>query len=455
MDAIDHKGFGSACIEYDDVKTLLAQGSVALHEHVASRLTASFGKALPKVEVRFKNVSISADIAVKDATDLEMQLPTLSNAVVKTLYKLVTKKPAVTKHILKGVTGVFKPGTITLVLGQPKSGKSSLMKLLSGRFPSDKNVTIDGEITYNGTRAEELQRLLPQLVSYVPQHDKHHAELTVKETLEFAHAVCGEELSKRDASQLVHGTPAENTEALNAARALAKHYPDVIIHQLGLEGCQHTIVGDAMIRGVSGGERKRVTTGEMAFGNKYVMMMDEISTGLDSAATFDIITTHRSLAKTFCKTVVISLLQPPPEVFALFDNVMILNAGHLVYHGPCTKVQDYFKSLGFECPPTRDIADFLLDLGTSEQYQYEVKPEKERTSIRISSEFAQAFEQSSIYAQTLQEMEEPVHPSLVEDMKTTIVVKPEFSQMFWEGTVLLIYRQFIARNAILWPSLDA
>uniref|UniRef100_A0AAV1TDQ4 ABC transporter domain-containing protein n=1 Tax=Peronospora matthiolae TaxID=2874970 RepID=A0AAV1TDQ4_9STRA len=444
MVAIDHKGVDSACIGYDDAKTLLAQGSVALHEHVASRLTSSLGKALPQVEVRFKNVSISADIAVKDATDEEMELPTLSNTVTKTLYKLVTKKPAVTKRILNGVTGVFKPGTITLVLGQPESGKSSLMKLLSGRFSSDKNVTMEGKIAYNGTRAEELQRLLPQLVSYVPQRDKHYAKLTVKETLEFAHAACGGELSERDASQLVHGTPAENTEALNAARALAKHHPDVIIHELGLEGCQHTIVGDVMTRGVSGGERKRVATGEMAFGNKYVMMMDEISTGLDSATTFDIITMHRSLAKTFCKTVVISLLQPSPEVFALFDNVMILNAGHLVYHGPCAKVQDYFKSLGFECPPTRDIADFLLDLGTSEQYQYEVKLEKERTLIRTPTEFALAFEQSSIYAQTLQEMEEPVHPSLVEDMKTTIVVKPEFSQKFWASTVLLIYRQFVA-----------
>ncbi|RLN52009.1 hypothetical protein BBP00_00009747, partial [Phytophthora kernoviae] len=95
-----------------------------------------------------------------------------------------------------------------------------------------------------------------------------------------------------------------------------KHYPEFVIQQLGLDNCQNTIVGNAMTRSVSGGERKRVTTGEMAFGNKYVMMMDEISTGLDSAATFDIITTQHSIAKKFRKTVV--------EIPYVFFSTMVL-----------------------------------------------------------------------------------------------------------------------------------
>ena len=91
----------------------------------------------------------------------------------------------------------------------------------------------------------------------------------------------------------------------------------MVIQQLGLENCQNSIVGNGMMRGVSGGERKRVTTGEMEFGMKYVTLMDEISTGLDSAATFDIIKAQRSIAKKLRKTVVIALLQPAPEVFEL------------------------------------------------------------------------------------------------------------------------------------------
>ncbi|OWZ22999.1 ABC transporter [Phytophthora megakarya] len=428
-------------IGYDDGKALMARGPLALHEHVASRLETSLGKALPQMEVRFKDISISADIVVKDASDLEVQLPTLPNEMMKMIHGLVAKRHTVTKRVLKGVSGVLKPGTITLVLGQPGSGKSSLMKLLSGRFPKDKNVSIEGEVTYNGTPAEKLHKRLPQLVSYVPQRDKHYPELTVKETLDFAHAASGGEFSERDARHLVKGTPEENAEALKAAEAMVKHYPDVVIQQLGLDNCQNTIVGDAMHRGVSGGERKRVTTGEMTFGNKYVMMMDEISTGLDSAATFDIITTQRSLAKKFRKTVVISLLQPSPEVFALFDDVMILNAGHLMYHGPCEEALGYFESIGFKCSPSRDVADFLLDLGTNKQYQYEAKLDQGGVIPRSPSEFDDAFKCSSIYNQTLKELVDPVKPSLVEDMKTHMSAHPEFSQGFWGSTSLLMKRQ--------------
>ncbi|GMF63927.1 unnamed protein product [Phytophthora fragariaefolia] len=197
-----------------------------------------------------------------------------------------------------------------------------------------------------------------------------------------------------------------------------------------------------MLRGVSGGERKRVTTGEMAFGNKYAMMMDEISTGLDSAATFDIITTQRSLAKKFRKTVVISLLQPSPEVFVLFDDVIILNAGYLMYHGPCEKALAYFEGLGFKCPPSRDVADFLLDLGTDKQLQYQEKFTRGCTVPRTPSEFAEAFERSAIYIETLRELEEPVNPILVEDMKTHMSVQTEFSQHFWASTLLLMKREF-------------
>eukprot|EP00644_Phytophthora_capsici_P006573 jgi/Phyca11/47156/gw1.36.263.1 len=207
------------------------------------------------MEVRFKNVSVSAELVVNSSKNgAKIELPTLANEAMKSIRGLLSKKVTVKKKVLQGVSGVLKPGTITLVLGQPGSGKSALMKLLSGRFPKTKNVTIEGEVTYNGTLASDLGNRLPQLVSYVPQRDKHYPALTVKETLEFAHSTFGDQI-------------------------LSENYPDVVIQQLGLDNCQNTIVGDAMLRGVSGGERKRVTTGEMAFGDKYVMLMDEISTG--------------------------------------------------------------------------------------------------------------------------------------------------------------------------------
>ncbi|KAG7379925.1 hypothetical protein PHYBOEH_011707 [Phytophthora boehmeriae] len=438
---VEHDEPMRATIEYDNGKTLMARGPLELHEHVASRMERALGKALPQVEVRFQGVSISADIVVSDESDVKAELPTLANEVMKSVRGLTAKKHTVKKQILKDVSGVFKPGTITLVLGQPGSGKSSLMKLLSGRFPQDKNVRLEGEVTYNGSPAADVRRRLPQFVSYVTQRDKHYPALTVKETLEFAHACCGGGFSERDAQHFTVGTPEENKAALDAARAMFKHYPEIVIQQLGLDNCQDTVVGDAMTRGVSGGERKRVTTGEMEFGNKYVMMMDEISTGLDSAATFDIITTQRSIAKKFRKTVVISLLQPSPEVFALFDDVVILNEGHVMYHGPRADALRYFENLGFQCPPRRDVADFLLDLGTDKQSQYEVSSIPQSSIPRTASQYADVFTNSSVFKQTMQELQGPVHPTLVEDKAKHIDPIPEFHQNFWDSTMAVVRRQ--------------
>ncbi|KAG6582855.1 ATP-binding Cassette (ABC) Superfamily [Phytophthora cinnamomi] len=430
-----------AVIEYNNGKTLMARGPQALHDHVASRMEKALGKSLPQMEVRFKDVSISADIMVKDETDAKTELPTLVNVLKSSYHEMRSSKHVVKKQVLNNISGVFKPGTITLVLGQPGSGKSSLMKLLSGRFPTQKNVQVQGEVTFNGIASDKLSKQLSQLVSYVNQRDKHYPSLTVKETLEFAHACCGGGLSKRDEQHFINGTPEENKAALDAARAMFKHYPDIVIQQLGLDNCQNTIVGDAMTRGVSGGERKRVTTGEMEFGNKFVMMMDEISTGLDSAATFDIITTQRSIAKKFRKTVVISLLQPSPEVFDLFDDVVILNEGHVMYHGPRAEALDYFEGLGFKCPPRRDVADFLLDLGTGKQSQYEVNSVPSSNIPRTAGQYADVFTRSRIYARMMDDLNGPVSANLIEDNEKHVLAVPEFHLGFLDSTIDVVHRQ--------------
>lgn len=429
-------------IDCTDGKTLMAQGPHAMLEHVRDKLETSLGKVLPRMDVRFLNLSLSADFIVADSRKKE--LPTIGAS----LRKLVSRRGnrLVTKHILKNVSGVFKPGTMTLVLGQPGSGKSALMKVLSGRFPMTKNMRFEGEVSYNGRPREKLLKQLPQFVAYVPQQDKHLATLTVKETLEFAHACCGgEKLADRDEAHFTNGSEEQIAAAVQVNRALNKHYPDVVIQQLGLENCQNTIVGSSMLRGISGGERKRVTTGEMQFGNKYVTLMDEISTGLDSAATFDIVNTQRSIAKTLGKTVVIALLQPSPEVFELFDNVLIMNKGQVMYHGPRTRVVAYFRDLGFECPPEKDVADFLLDLGTDQQEKYRAgwtsRTRSFRRIPRLADDFASMFA-ASIYQQSmLRDMQQPHDLVSVLNHEAHMDPVPEFHQDFWDSTKTLMKRQ--------------
>lgn len=424
-------------------KMLLADGTQAFNDHLAATLQTSLARPLPQMEVRVKNLSVSADIVVGRHED-GRELPTISHSIKTMALKLFTKEQVVHKPILRNFSGVFEPGTITLVLGQPSSGKSSLMKVLSGRFPKEKRVVIDGDITYNGVPQHELSSRLPQFVTYVDQHDVNFPTLTVKETLEFAHAFTGGELLRRREEIFTKGCTEENLEALKTTQILFQHYPDIVIEQLGLQNCQNTIIGNGMLRGVSGGERKRVTTGEMEFGMKYMAFMDEISTGLDSATTFDIIDTQRSIAKTLGKTVVISLMQPSPEIFALFDNVLLLNAGEVVYHGPPDQVLPYFESLGFRCPPHRDTADFLLDLGTDQQLQYQdVLPAGVMQHPRSPAEFGQCFEHSYTFRKMLARLDEPWRNDLVTTVDEFMKFTPAFQQTFLDNALTVTRRQMM------------
>ncbi|OQR82096.1 ATP-binding Cassette (ABC) Superfamily, partial [Achlya hypogyna] len=272
----------------------LVDGSDVFHASLATQLEASMGKAMPQLEIRFNELSIAADVAV--ATKDGHELPTIWNHMKKSSMGLFRSKRSIRKDILHPMSGAFKPSTMTLVLGQPSSGKSSLMKYLSGRFHLSKNIAVGGSVTYNGTSSSDIASTLPQISSYMSQRDFHYPTLTVKETLEFAHACSGgAAVPQRVLDSLQYGSPEENAQAKAVIESLYNVYPDIITRQMGLVNCKDTIVGNAMLRGVSGGERKRVTVGEMEFGMKMVSFMDEISTGLDSAATFDIVKSQKSM----------------------------------------------------------------------------------------------------------------------------------------------------------------
>ncbi|KAG7386626.1 hypothetical protein PHYPSEUDO_015410 [Phytophthora pseudosyringae] len=432
----------------DSGETLMAQGPAAFHDFVAKKVEPAMGRSLPQMEVRCKEVSLVAEVSVvQRSASVKSELPTIYNSVKHVVQRFTANRNVTKRRILNRVSAVFEPGTITLLLGQPGSGKSSLLKLLSGQFPMEKNISVEGEVTYNGWAQQDVLTRLPQLAAYVPQRDKHFAAFSVKETLEFAHTCCPEELVFRNGEGLLsQGAPDENEAARQTVAALNEHYAAVIMEQLGLQNCRETALGDELRRGVSGGERRRVTTGEMEFGMKYATFMDEVSTGLDSAATFDIVATQRDIAKKLHKTVVMALLQPAPEVFELFDNVLLLNDGEVMYQGPREQVLPYFENLGFACSADRDVADYLLDLGTDEQYQYEIAkagthPSQQCPAPRLASEFAELFQQSHIHHETLCALESPMSIERAKDAKEHIDKMPEFRQRFWSSAWTLTRRQ--------------
>ncbi|PKI41929.1 hypothetical protein CRG98_037679 [Punica granatum] len=126
-----------------------------------------------------------------------------------------------------------------------------------------------------------------------------------------------------------------------------------------------------MNRGISGGQKKRLTTGEMIVGPARVLFMDEVSNGLDSSTTFQIITCLQQLAHIMGSTILVTLLQPAPEIFGLFDEVILMAEGHIVYHGPRDSILNFFECCGFKCPPRKGIADFLQEVvSKKDQAQY-------------------------------------------------------------------------------------
>ncbi|XP_057977096.1 ABC transporter G family member 42-like isoform X2 [Malania oleifera] len=146
---------------------------------------------------------------------------------------------------------------------------------------------------------------------------------------------------------------------------------DYVLRILGLDKCEDTIVGDQMMRGISGGEKKRLTTGEMIVGPSKTLFMDEISTGLDSSTTFQIVRCLQQIAHLTKATIFVSLLQPDPETFDLFDDVVLLSEGQIVYQGPREHILDFFERCGFKCPERKGTADFLQEVTSKkDQEQY-------------------------------------------------------------------------------------
>nr|GLL46785.1 pleiotropic drug resistance protein 1-like [Ipomoea trifida] len=287
---------------------------------------------------------------------------------------------------------------MTLLLGPPSSGKTTLLLALAGKLDSD--LKVSGRVTYNG---HEMTEFVPRRTSaYINQHDLHIGEMTVRETLAFSARCQGvghryemlAELSRREKELNIKPDPDIDVymKAISIEGQEASVVTDYILKILGLEVCADILVGDEMIRGISGGQRKRLTTGEMLVGPARALFMDEISTGLDSSTTFQIVNSIRQSIHILQGTAVISLLQPAPETYELFDDIILLSDGQVVYQGPRDNVLEFFEHMGFKCPERKGVADFLQEVTSrKDQEQYWMRREEAYKFITVR-EFSEAFQ---------------------------------------------------------------
>ncbi|KAL7603351.1 pleiotropic drug resistance protein 1 [Lactuca sativa] len=356
------------------------------------------GIDLPTIEVRYEHVTVEADVNTGSRA-----LPSFINFHIDFFEGLLARfnlLPNSKKHItiLDDVSGCIKSSRMTLLLGPPSSGKTTLLLALAGTL--DKSLKSSGKVTYNG---HELHEFVPERTSaYISQNDVHIGEMTVRETLAFSARCQGvgsryemlAELSRRERDANIKPDP--DIDVFMKAAATegqeASVVTDYTLKLLGLDICADTMVGDQMIRGISGGQKKRVTTGEMIVGPNKVLLMDEISTGLDSSTTYQIVNSLKQFLHILEGTAVISLLQPAPETYDLFDDIILLTDGKIVYQGPRENVLEFFESMGFKCPTRKGVADFLQEVTSKkDQQQYWMRRDEPYRFV-TAKEFAEAYQ---------------------------------------------------------------
>lgn len=256
------------------------------------------------------------------------------------------------RTILNKITGQANPGELLAVLGPSGSGKSTLLTILAGRSPA----RYTGSVLANSS---PVTKSVLKRVGFVTQDDILYPHLTVRETLVYC-------------------------AMLRLPKTVSKHEKtraaESVIGELGLEKCTETQIGNAFVKGVSGGERKRVAIAHEMLVNPSLLILDEPTSGLDSTAAGRLVSTLGGMARKG-RTIITSVHQPSSRVYQMFDSVMLLSEGNCVYFGKGKDTMDYFRDVGFVPRFHVNPADFMLDLANG-FIQTEYSSEAEKSGVK-------------------------------------------------------------------------
>ncbi|CAA7041396.1 unnamed protein product [Microthlaspi erraticum] len=240
-----------------------------------------------------------------------------------------------TKTLLDDISGETRDGEILAVLGASGSGKSTLIDALANRIAKG---SLKGSVTLNG---EALQsRMLKVISAYVMQDDLLFPMLTVEETLMFA---------------------AEFRLPRTLPKSKKKLRVQALIDQLGIRNAAKTIIGDEGHRGISGGERRRVSIGIDIIHDPIVLFLDEPTSGLDSTSAFMVVKVLKRIAESG-SIVIMSIHQPSHRVLGLLDRLIFLSRGHTVFSGSPASLPSFFAGFGNPIPENESQTEFALDL---------------------------------------------------------------------------------------------
>ncbi|KAJ3312522.1 hypothetical protein HDU76_002861 [Blyttiomyces sp. JEL0837] len=289
---------------------------------------------------------------------------TLSWSKVNYSIEIGSRKKRTEKVLLSNMDGVVKPGEVVAIIGGSGAGKTTLLNCLAGRLGPG---ALSGEILINGSPRQK--KTWRKVAAFVEQEEVLFRNLTVKETLSYA--------AKLRLPRTL--TPQEKEQRV-----------DSIISELGLTACQNTYIGDSDKRGISGGEKKRVSIGMELVTEPDILFLDEPTSGLDAFTAVNIISTIAKLAKNpeHPRTCLLTIHQPRTDILELFDKIIILAAGKTVFFGKLDDALKFFDECGYPLPPKTNPSDHFLDVATLDLRS----PERQSESTKRIDKFVEAWE---------------------------------------------------------------
>ncbi|VUC22208.1 unnamed protein product [Clonostachys rosea] len=292
-------------------------------------------------------------------------------------------------QILRDMDGLVKSGEMLLVLGRPgrqSSGCSTLLKTISGETEGF-FVGPESDINYQGIPKEIMHKDFRGESIYQAEVDVHFPQLTVGQTLDFA-------ARARAPRNRLPGVTRE---------MYASHLRDVVMAIFGLSHTVNTMVGNDMVRGVSGGERKRVSIAEAAIAGSPLQCWDNSTRGLDSATALEFVRTLRTSTELTGATAIVTLFQTSQSIYNVFDKVAVLYEGRQIYFGDIEAAKEFFIDMGFECRPRQTTGDFLTSLTNPAERL--VRSGFEGSTPRTPDEFAAIWQRSQDRARLLEDID--------------------------------------------------
>ncbi|EPE03872.1 hypothetical protein F503_01762 [Ophiostoma piceae UAMH 11346] len=280
--------------------------------------------------------------------------------------------------ILRDFDGVVEKGEMLVVLGPPGAGCTTLLKTIAGET---NGIYVDEKsfFNYQGMTAEEMHSKHRGEAIYTAEVDVHFPQLSVGDTLTFAARA---------------RAPREIPAGINR-NMFAEHLRDVVMAMFGISHTINTRVGNEYVRGVSGGERKRVTIAEAALSGAPLQCWDNSTRGLDSANAIEFVRTLRTQTELFGNTAVVSIYQAPQSAYDMFDKVTVIYEGRQIYFGRTTDARQYFINLGFDCPARATTPDFLTSMTAPAERV--VRAGWEGRAPRTPDEFSACWRKSEEY----------------------------------------------------------